>query len=300
MSDRNWRSKLAFGRSVAFFRNPLFWVGLVIMGMLVCAGYLERHPANGALGAVEAQTQQTKAQQTSVEDVASRVNPVRASEYQPDCSDAKNADLCAQRRMAKAAEDQINLNWLGLVLLFGTLVFTGWAAVSTRSAASHTARAVDIQIRIEQPLLYVEGIQINLASDVLWRVVELTVQNLGKTPAILVAHSLNAKPLQDFTPQPIYTDETDVRGAVIRSETDIRLQVLSLDQQTCDTLSSGDAVLLYGYFRYEDVFGRTRTTGFGYRGHTNRLAFAAYGSIAYSWDRLSEKSYNYDREEPQT
>ena len=57
-------------------------------------------------------------------------------EYQPDCSKREEADLCAQRRIADAVEGQRALTVVGLVLLFGTLVFTGWAAISAREVAN--------------------------------------------------------------------------------------------------------------------------------------------------------------------
>lgn len=62
-------------------------------------------------------------------------------EYEPDCTKREDSDLCAQRRMAIAAEDQGRLNVLGLILLFATLGFTGWAAWSAKRAAVATRDA---------------------------------------------------------------------------------------------------------------------------------------------------------------
>jgi hypothetical protein len=64
--------------------------------------------------------------------------------YRAICDQPKNrdhADLCQQWRMVKAAEHQILVNWLGLLLLAGTFVFTGIAAGAAIRAARYTKDA---------------------------------------------------------------------------------------------------------------------------------------------------------------
>lgn len=67
-------------------------------------------------------------------------------EYQPDCSKREDYDLCAQKRRAVAAAEQSLFNKIGMLFLFGTLVFTGWAAkaaVRAAKAAEDSAGTAD-------------------------------------------------------------------------------------------------------------------------------------------------------------
>lgn len=120
-------------------KHPLLWVWLALAGVLLLAISM---PDRGVtmLSQLETKRESQNARQqraTTEPDGAttSPKNQLSAREYEPDCGDPNKADLCAQLRMARAAEDQIGLNWLGIALLFGTLLFTGSAAVSARSAA---------------------------------------------------------------------------------------------------------------------------------------------------------------------
>src|SRR5688572_17779036 len=54
--------------------------------------------------------------------------------------DREHADLCQQWRVAEAAEWQIALTILGLVLLFGTLAFTAIAANAARAAVIEASK----------------------------------------------------------------------------------------------------------------------------------------------------------------
>jgi hypothetical protein len=72
---------------------------------------------------------------------------IDADTYRTICNEPKNkdhADLCQQWRVAEAAETQVWLTGISLLLIIGTTVFTGIAAAAARSAAkeaSVTARA---------------------------------------------------------------------------------------------------------------------------------------------------------------
>lgn len=103
-------------------RHPLLYVGLVLAVAFIVAGLLPNRLA----------PQYTVAPPASVIDA------------QLDCSDRKDADLCTQRRIATAAEAQYAVGAVGLALLFGTLLFTGWAAISAKQAAIAAAQSVSI------------------------------------------------------------------------------------------------------------------------------------------------------------
>lgn len=281
---------------MAIIEHPLLWVGIVIVGMLVISGYLGQHRTNPTLGTVQAQNQskQAQAQQPDTGNEGQRAtkeNQIPAAEYEPDCSDSKNADLCAQRRMAKAAEEQIGLNWVGIILLGFTLGFTAWAAFSARDAARYAARAVDVHVRVEQPILVVDKMTTRIDPPV-WQEINFSYQNLGRSPAILIewsAECMGAESLPDF---PEYTNVTYVRGTVMRAHATDQVHIeLAYDRGYTEVASGKWPIFFWGYFRYEDVFGRTRKTGFCYRGeHTE------FGPLHF-WRRHGGSAYNYDREE---
>lgn len=71
-------------------------------------------------------------------------NRVDPNTYRAICDSPKDkdhADLCQQWRVAEAAESQIWLTGVGLVLVFGTLVFTAIAARAARDAVKEGEKA---------------------------------------------------------------------------------------------------------------------------------------------------------------
>jgi hypothetical protein len=100
------------------------------------------------------------------------------------CSEHDKADLYEQRRMAKVAEWQAWISGIGMLALVVTLFLNWHATNAATKAAEETARAVDVQIRIEQPLLF-----FRMASNVDppdWQRIDLFVDNYGKTPAVII------------------------------------------------------------------------------------------------------------------
>ena len=86
----------------------------------------------------------------------------------PNCAepkDDKQDDLCQQRRMAQAADEaaciarwQFWISLFGLGGLLGTVVYAAKSARAASQAARETARSVDVQTRIEGPLLHIHKI----------------------------------------------------------------------------------------------------------------------------------------------
>jgi hypothetical protein len=232
----------------------------------------------------------------------------KAAVYLPNCANPKNndeADLCEQMRMADAAKESLRVNYLQLGLGVGAAVigglaaaFTGWAAWAASRAAREAARSVDVQIRIEQPLLYVEKIHTNIDT---WKTT-FTVRNIGKTPALLLEWSAELNSLDEMPSTPAYRDVMRVRGTVMRADDDgLQLEVNLTEGAATRIYGGGELAGFWGHFRYEDVFGRTRRTGFAYQGERilddpNDI----FGlDFTLSWSRVGGAAYNYDREEPQ-
>lgn len=131
MPSSDWRSNLALG-------------GWIIAGVLAALLYSE-WVADGFSFGGRKRKQETE-YSASEKSVSKSNHPPPSTfkrepppqEYKPDCTKPENGDLCAQRRMAAAAEEQTRLNIFGLILLLGTLWFTGRAAMHARDAAKAT------------------------------------------------------------------------------------------------------------------------------------------------------------------
>ncbi|MFN0217708.1 MAG: hypothetical protein ACKVP4_02720 [Hyphomicrobium sp.] len=160
--------------------------GAVVAGLFLAFtfGTLAVAPHRNVQALVENPTAQRQAGDASKgPSAAQQNNKTPAKDYQPECSDPKNADLCAQRRMAKAAEEQTGLNQLGLVLLFFTLMSTGAAAVFAWLTLRTMKDTAQSQLRAYVNIVTAEliWIQTNVVHD-LYRV-EIALKNFGSTPA---------------------------------------------------------------------------------------------------------------------
>jgi hypothetical protein len=227
-----------------------------------------------------------------------------AHEYEPDCSERQNADLCAQRRMAKAAEDQTTINVVNAVLLFGTLAFTGFAAWAAYQAAKHTARSADVQTRIEQPFLFVESLDAWIDAPGFdpprMRQIKLLSRNVGKGPGILIEWAAQLAVADSLPDKPVYDRSIKLRGSVIGpGDKVVEYPIFLTDAEADAVYFRQETVQVWGYFLYEDIFGRLHRTGFGFEGHPVR-ADGSDGPGPYEgifWARAGGKAYNYDREE---
>jgi hypothetical protein len=138
----------------------------------------------------------------------------------------------------------------------------------------------------------VEGIASKISPPELKRI-EFSVRNLGKTAAVLIEWSADCCGASEIASTPQYLTRTQVRANIHRS------WQLAASRRGCEerqrgtsNFGRGDDRLLLGLFRYEDVFGRTHITGFGYRSVNNRLM-----PWPFVWGRHGGDAYNYDREE---
>jgi hypothetical protein len=119
-----------------------------------------------------------------------------SAEYQPDCAKSTNADLCAQRRMAKSAEDQVGISELGMWLLGATLVFTAGAAVASGLTVWAMKDGTKRQLRayVAAVPTRIEGLSPTTKSQVSYR-----ITNHGFTPA----HNLRHAAVLTIAPHPL-------------------------------------------------------------------------------------------------
>ena len=131
-----------------FIKHPLLWVGIVLAGLFMLAVYIgdgaqKLAPSGLQSGDKSKPAEQKKPAASKLESSSAALDAKKhPGEYEADYSKREDADLCAQRRMAKASEDQTGLNIVGLGLLFFTLCATIAAALYARQAARAAHRTV--------------------------------------------------------------------------------------------------------------------------------------------------------------
>lgn len=264
-----------------------------------CEGYAQD---NAATPAQQPQQQETAPPQPSriQEQVA------EPEYYKADCERPKDhdaADLCEQRRMAKAAEDavwwsrlQTWLGGIGFIAVIGTLIFSGIAAKAASRSASAAERALT---DLERPFVYVEitnnGFSV-LADGRLEPAGKLIFQcvNLGRTPADL--HDLRDEIVEidkGNWPDPIIpTQEPRSLPPGTVSAAD-KPYVFNIDLvHRIGPVTRGRVGLdinffLMGYVRYADVFGHKHLTGF----------CAIYDPVSWGFVLRGDDRYNYSRKE---
>lgn len=209
-----------------------------------------------------------------------------AKEYQTDCSKRDDSDLCAQRRMAKSAEDQAGLSELGLWLLGATLFFTAAAAI----AAWRTVRTMqDTAKRELRAYLGIAQTKIETLKPGEAPRVSIEIKNFGHTPAYAVVTGLNmtvgvwsanglalaaqsTRPLGVLNPQ----DTSLMSGATGDPLTERDIQ---------DMRSGARYLFVAGIITYRDALNATQTTTFkleygGDHMKVGRLAYCREGNDA--------------------
>lgn len=178
------------------FRNWLSYAAIAGLIVVVCLGSYLSPRITGFIprqGDGIANVQNAASQQQDTNQTPQNKKSPPTAEYKDPCSDGEKSDLCAQLRMADAAEFQSGLNVAGVLLLTLSLFFTAWAAVEASKGASAAERGVEISqasvVASERPWLTVEA---TIASSLRFIngqgliSVDFTIQNLGKTPAVEV------------------------------------------------------------------------------------------------------------------
>ena len=130
--------------------------------------------------------------------------------------------------------------------------------------------------------------------EVDWREIILTVHNIGKTAAVMVEWVTLCEVLDELPTEPVYRDARKIRGRILRPDDPKGWEVVVFmtEADAVAVYHRQETVYLWGYFRYEDQFGQTRKSGFGYKGNPMGDEPGLY--IGVLWSRDGGKAYNYD------
>lgn len=229
---------------------------------------------------------------------------------QPNCENPNTqpeADLCQQRRMAKAAEDTVFLNQIqtgigvvGGLLLLATLVANVVGTFAAKTAAQANRDSADIQVSIETPRLRILNVSLANPGDGVGRFrpmdVLITVQNFGRTPAFVTDWLVQAHVVSDALP------EEPTFSGLARIESDLQMPVIGndpvmlrqhddhfrlRDEQIERVLKFEDFLIFTGIIIFEDFLGHKYERGFAVRWEPPT---GSHPECCATWD---QPGYNY-------
>ena len=216
----------------------------------------------------------TAKQQSSPLKPATRKQGVDAAKYQPRCDEPKSreeADVCAQLRVAAAAEDQVGISKYGLGLLLATLGATAAAAIFTGLTWRTMEKTAKRQLRA-----YVSAspFQINRLDTTTESRVFFDMRNFGQTPAYKVAHSSRFE-IFDYPLPPNFhfpglewdnypSLSTIHPGEAAKTHSGVATSKTPLSASDIGVARVGKSKRLYAYgvIKYVDVFDKPRETKF--------------------------------------
>lgn len=189
-------------------------------------------------------------------------NKSGSSEYQPDCRSKENADLCAQVRMAQAAENQLWYTRWGFWLLAGTLIAAFWAAWESHRAARSAGDILKAErawmTAVEtNPEFNSNGTKDGIVYSEAIGFFTVWV-NSGRSPALNVSMWGASKivprntSLAPFFERKIVPDNTIV-GQGISVNT---LKHYIYGQDLNDLLSGKSSIIIYSVCTYKDIFSQ--------------------------------------------
>jgi hypothetical protein len=285
---------------------------IAIAGMVLAAGIgaavLAEHLAGRDPLRCKEREHPTQAPGRAPNTFAPSAGAVETAYQTPDCSEPrteKEDELCQQRRAASAAVEsacisrwQFWVSLFGLGGLIGTIVYSARSARAASEAAVQMAREVDVQMRVEQPLLFIRNMtphRLSLSHGA----IRFVIENAGRTPAVLHSICTACEVGTKRPDQPIYGEAIRVSEIILDKGERWEYTTFVGGENRLDASLDGDMLThLWGFVIYEDVFGRMRMTGFGYEGRANRLAAALAGRDQdfLQWQRFGEAAYNYDHD----
>lgn len=225
-------------------------------------------------------------------------------------------DLDAQRRMAVAAEELVDLTGQQIIviaveatLLAITIFFTAWAAIAASRAAKAAQDAVYWNIRAERPRLILKTIMPegfenarNAPADDVPLIVaaRATVENTGtRTAIILYAQMTHSWGLPPVPPEPEDGNKDWIGNTNVPAGESYEFpgQLVAFQLQFDDSQLVFDyqkELFLYGFVRYADVHGTTWRAGFAFEYHPLDIT---KGSAEGMFFNCGPTSYWYDIEE---
>jgi hypothetical protein len=166
----------------------------------------------------------------------------------------------------------------------------------TKTVADAAKNSADAAISLERPYLLLAKMHLrerrDLPGEFSTYTCEYTIENYGKTPAVLVSSCVELRCLQGLPNTPPYKRLKPWRDKVIYQkepigDDELIVTLAEEDRQFLGEELTGYDLFLFGYFMFYDVFGKRRKTGFCYRLDRGLPAF---------W-RIRIPAYHYDTEE---
>jgi hypothetical protein len=292
--------------------------GCLILALTLVLSSEGRAQSNSPAPAQQAQPQQQSAPTPApVPDWAKAESDTDYYKYSCDRpKQREDADLCEQRRMAKAAEDsvwwaalQTTLGILGFLAVVLSLVFTGWAAI----AAAHAAEAAQASVKVasqtaERELrAYVSVDLVNfdiskVAGAFACRMI-LKYKNTGQTPAYRFAAAYRFKIMPWPLPDKYKIDWPDKSAAsaegTINPQTPSEgsaLQIVKIDPAALRVAQ--ERLYLIGAVTFVDAFKRDRGIRFcGSIENAAELAELAASSDGKSRSAAIPTTFNWTYQE---
>lgn len=280
--------------------------GCLIAALLLAAGAPSQaadEPVSEPV-TTEAETEERKAPPPAVPYQAeTKADP---EPYQPDCDSPKSvdeADLCEQRRMAKAAKEQVYWTerqfWgtgVEIILLIFAVGFAGWAAIAASQAARAAAKTVGAMRRSERAYVKMSHLPsgLDLISQPGFAGFVVEIKNHGRTPATITDVLFQLDWFDDENPapdRPIYRfDEPrrKVGGFLVSQDFFFHHRILPMPTEG----NVEGELWLYGYVDYTDEFGENHRGGYARRyrpNGDNNLIFASKTGWNYDEPRQSHE-----------
>ena len=193
---------------------------------------------------------------------------------EPGCRKGDSAELCVQRQAARAAERQADYAWWGIALsavgllgLFGTLVYTAQAAFSA-SRAVEVAVAADLpRLRVSKLVFGREG-NAEPRDNSKYAQVTISFANYGGKSARVTRYCFELECAVNLPAEPVYESVRNVFSNQIVVAADgehIFPPLPYLDTgnlQLAEVLNHKKRFWVYGYIAYVDHLDREHKTGF--------------------------------------
>lgn len=274
-------------------------------GLLVACSVVASH----AQGHRESQPETPQSQQNEPQSNPSPPSPItitgpirveREKEPQPDwnklnCGEAKSheeADLCEQRRMAKAAENAVTINWLQVVLgifgFFALLISLALNRRATNAATVAAETAEKVMFDVEAPFLYPAIISTTARQDfapflindnprsrpgLVQPLIRFKIVNHGRGPAIFRSYRAVATCVDDVDAVgPLIGESRSIENSIIESQTkagghsgfwELRVAPPLDAAAVSDVLAGIRYVVFRGEFRFSGVHGADYVQTFG-------------------------------------
>jgi len=188
---------------------------------------------------------------------ASAAEQARAREEKSEKHDAE--DLDAQVRSAGAAERQVRINWISLVLSGIGALFLAWTLIETRRSAKAAVRVAELA-RAEFNSTHRPRIRVRqvLADPQLWSEgkvgVRCRIVNIGDTNAQVIEYGIGhlvTKEARELHPEPKY-DCPPIQARHLKSgeSLDLELQTLEIEERHLTGIRSSPPRFILFCFGY--------------------------------------------------